>query len=190
MKTERKILIAFILNLFFSIFEIAGGLLTGSTAIISDAFHDFGDAFAIGISYVFEKISKKEKYKDFSDYGGIVTTVILIVGSAVVIINAVTKIFNPTEIIYDKMIGFAIVGVIVNFIAAYITHGGDSLNQRAVNLHMLEDVLGWIVVLIGAVVMNFTDITIIDPIMSIAVAVFILINAIKNLKGGCHHRHH
>ncbi len=70
----------------------------------------------------------------------------------------------------------------VNFLAAYFTKDGDSLNQKAVNLHMLEDVLGWLVVLVGAIIMRFTDIRIIDPIMSMGVAVFIFINAVKNLK--------
>ena len=79
------------------------------------------------------------------------------------------------------MIIFAVVGVIVNALATFFTHKGDSVNQKAVSLHMLEDVLGWIVVLIGAVVMKFTDISMIDPIMSILVALFILFMAIKNL---------
>ena len=76
----------------------------------------------------------------------------------------------------------SVIGVILNFLAAYITRKGDSINQKAVNLHMLEDVLGWIVVLIGAIVMKFTDIRILDSIMCIGVALFILINSIKNLK--------
>ena len=80
------------------------------------------------------------------------------------------------------MIVFAIVGVILNFIAAYVTREGESINQKSVNLHMLEDTLGWVVVLIGAIIMNFTNIKIIDPIMSIGVAIFILIHSIKNFK--------
>jgi cobalt-zinc-cadmium efflux system protein len=99
-----------------------------------------------------------------------------------VIYNAVKRIINPVEINYNGMILFAVVGVIVNFIAAYFTKDGDSLNQKAVNLHMLEDVLGWVVVLVGAIIMRFTDIRIIDPIMSMGVAIFIFINAVKNLK--------
>ena len=112
----------------------------------------------------------------------LITTLILLVGSVVVIINAFNKIMNPTEINYKGMIIFAIFGLVINFIAAFVTHGGGSLNQKAVNLHMLEDVLGWAVVLIGAIIMNFTDIKIIDPLMSIGVSVFIFINAFKNLK--------
>ena len=80
------------------------------------------------------------------------------------------------------MIIFGIFGVIVNFLAVYLTREGHSINQKAVNLHMLEDVLGWGVVLIGAVIMKFTDIRIIDSILSILVALFILKNAYKTFK--------
>lgn len=189
MKTEKNILIAFILNLSFAVFEFFGGIFTGSVAIVSDAIHDVGDATSIGISYFLEKKSKRkpdEKYTygylRYSVIGSVITTLILLVGSVVVIINAINKIMNPTEINYKGMIIFAVFGLVINFVAAFVTHGGGSLNQKAVNLHMLEDVLGWAVVLIGAVIMNFTDIKIIDPLMSIGVSVFIFINAFKNLK--------
>ena len=189
MKTEKNILIAFILNLAFSIFEFVGGIFTGSVAILSDAVHDIGDATSIGVSFILEKKSKKhpdEKYTygyiRYSVLGSVITTFILLFGSASVIYNAVLRIITPTEINYNGMILFAVIGVTVNLIAAFVTREGDSLNQKAVNLHMLEDVLGWIVVLIGAIVIKFTEFYIIDPIMSIGVAVFIFVNAIKNLK--------
>ena len=189
MKSDKKILLAFILNLTFSIFEFIGGIFTNSVAILSDSLHDIGDAVSIGISYFLEKKSHKKPdqnytygYIGYSVIGGIITTLILLIGSLLVIYNAVLRIINPTVINYNGMIVFAIVGVIVNFAAAFITREGKSINQKAVNLHMLEDVLGWIVVLIGAVIMRFTDLSIIDPIMSICVALFILYNAAKNLK--------
>lgn len=188
MKTEKNILIAFILNLAFSIFEFVGGIFTGSVAIISDAVHDIGDATSIGAAFFLEKKSKKQPdekytygYARYSIIGSVITTLILLLGSVMVIYNAVLRIINPTDINYDGMIIFAVIGVIVNLCAAFLTREGDSLNQKAVNLHMLEDVLGWVVVLFGAIVMRFTDISIIDPLMSIGVAVFILINAIRNL---------
>ncbi len=189
MKTEKNILIAFLLNLLFSVFEFAGGIFTGSVAIVSDAVHDIGDAASIGISYFLEKKSKKQPdetytygYGRLSVIGSVITTLILLVGSCFVVYNAVCRIIKPTEINYNGMILFAVVGVAVNFCAAFFTREGDSLNQKAVNLHMLEDVLGWAVVLVGAVVMRFTDLAIIDPILSIGVAVFIFVNAVKNLK--------
>lgn len=189
MKTDKNILIAFILNLSFSIFELIGGTFTNSVAIISDAIHDIGDALSIGISYFLEKKSKRapdEKYTfgyiRYSVIGSAITTVILLFSSIVVIYNSILRFFNPVKINYDGMILFAVFGVIVNFLAAFFTRKGHSLNQKSVNLHMLEDVLGWIVVLIGAVVMKFTDISLIDSILSISVALFILVNALKNFK--------
>lgn len=189
MKTEKNILIAFILNISFSIFEIVGGLFTGSIAILSDSLHDFGDALSIGISYFLEKKSKRKSddkhtygYIRYSVLGGIITSVILLVGSIFVIYEGIKRLIYPTNINYNGMIVFAIVGVIVNLIASFVTRDGDSINQKAVNLHMLEDVLGWIVVLIGSILMKFTDIKYIDSVLSICVASFILIFTFKNLK--------
>ena len=189
MKTEKNILIAFLLNLLFSIIEFIGGAITNSVAIMSDAIHDMGDAMSIGLSYFFERKSTKKPdnkytygYIRYSVLGSIITSFVLLAGSVLIIYNAILRLFNPAEINYDGMIILAVLGVSINFVAVYFTRVGDSLNQKSVNLHMLEDVLGWIVVLIGAVIMRFTDISIIDPILSIGVALFILVNAIKTLK--------
>ena len=188
-KTDKNILIAFLLNLSFSIFELFGGIFTNSVAILSDSVHDLGDAISIGISYFLERKSKKKAdnkytygYVRYSVLGGVITTTILLVGSILVIIHAVERIINPVDVNYSGMLIFAVIGVILNFLAALVTREGDSINQRSVNLHMLEDVLGWIVVLIGAIIMRFTDIKIIDPIMSICVSTFILFHSLKNLK--------
>lgn len=184
---EKNILIAFILNAIFSIFEFIGGIITGSIAITSDAIHDLGDALSIGIAYGLEHKSKKGPdikhtygYARYSLVGSIITTTILLVGSAFVIYQATQRLITPAEINYDGMIIFAIIGLVINSIASYVTRDGNSLNQKSVNLHMLEDVLGWAVVLIGSIVMRFTKLAVIDPILSLSIALFILIEAIKN----------
>ena len=189
MKSENNIFVAFALNLLFSVFEFFGGLFTGSVAIISDATHDLGDAASIGVSYFLEKKSRRRPdevytygYARYSVIGGAITTLILLLGSVLVAYNAVGRLLHPTAIDYDGMILFAVVGVCVNTCAMLFTRGGRSLNQRAVNLHMLEDVLGWGVVLVGAVVMRFTDWAFIDPLMSIGVAMWIFLHAAKGLK--------
>ena len=189
MRSEKNILWAFILNIAFSLFEFLGGIFTGSVSILSDAIHDIGDAVSIGVSYLLERKSKKSPdksytygYLRYSVIGSVITMLIIIVGSVVVFYNAIIRLIRPTEIYYGGMIFFAIIGVCVNFLATVITRKGHSLNQKAVNLHMLEDTLGWGAVLVGAFIMYFTDIQIIDPIMSIGLSAFIFINAIKNLK--------
>ena len=74
--------------------------------------------------------------------GSIIITLFLLVSSVIVISNAIIRILNPSEINYDGMIVLAVIGVVVNTVAAYFTHDDSSLNQKAVNLHMIEDVLG------------------------------------------------
>lgn len=189
MKTDKNMLIAFLLNLSFSIFEFFGGIFTGSVAISSDALHDLGDALSIGLSYILEKISKKKAdkkytygYIKYSIIGSIITTTILLVGGVLVIYNSVIRIFNPMPINYNGMLIFALIGIIINIVASYYTKDGDSLNQKSVNLHMLEDVLGWIVVLVASIIMKYTNINIIDPILSIIVSLYIVYNAQKNMK--------
>ncbi len=189
MNTKRNILIAFLLNLIFSVFEFFGGIISGSSAILSDAVHDLGDALSIGVSFFLERKSKREAdekytfgYTRYSILGSIITTLVLLIGSCLVVYGAVRRLIDPSDINYNEMILFAVIGVVVNLSAALITRKGESLNQRAVNLHMLEDVLGWFVVLAAAIIMRFTDITYLDPLTSIAISLFIIYHALLNLK--------
>ncbi len=189
MKSEKKILIAFLLNLAFSVFEFFGGIFTNSVAILSDSIHDMGDAISIGLAFALEKKSRRHPdktytygYLRYSVIGSIITTVVLLVGSTLVVVNAVERILHPQLIHYDGMIVFAVIGLAVNFAAACFTRDGHSINQKSVNLHMLEDVLGWAVVLIGAVVMRLTGLALLDPILSICVAAYIFIHAFSHLK--------
>lgn len=188
MKSERNILIAFLLNLFFSIFEIIGGIFTNSISILSDAVHDLFDSFSIFVSFFLEKKSKKKRdeiytygYKRYSVLGAFITTIILFVSSLLIIYHSVLRIFNPVEINYNGMFIIAIFGVIINFLAAYFTKDGESLNQKAVNLHMLEDVLGWVIVLIGSLVIKFTKILWIDSILSIIISTIIVLRTLNHL---------
>ncbi len=188
-KSEKRMLWAFFLNFVFSVVELFGGILTGSVAIASDAVHDMGDAVGIGVSLFLEKTSHRHPnerytygYARYSVLGSLISTLILLCGAGAVASSAVQRIASPTPIHYDGMIVFAVVGLLVNGAAAFFMREGDSLNRKAINLHMLEDVLGWAVVLIGAVVMRFTEWTLLDPLLSLGVAVFILVHAIGHLR--------
>ncbi len=189
MKSEKRMLLAFVLNAGFSVLELAGGILTGSIAIASDAVHDMGDAAGIGFSLLLEKRSQRPPderytygYGRYSVLGSLITVCILLCGSLAVAYNAVQRIFHPVAVHYDGMILFAVVGLCVNGAAAFFTREGDSLNRKAINLHMLEDVLGWAVVLVGALVMRFTGLLLIDPLLSLGVSAFIFIHAVQHLK--------
>ncbi len=186
---KSRIGLAFFLNLSFSVVEMVGGMLTNSVAILSDAVHDIGDSVSLASAWYFQRLSKRGRsprytygYKRFSLLGAIINSVVLIVGSVYIIAEAIPRFLVPEETSARGMFLLAILGIVVNGIAALGTRRGASVNERVVSLHLLEDVLGWAAVLIGSVVMHFTGWTIIDPILSLAVACFVMINVYRNVR--------
>ena len=187
-KDEKNIKLAFFINLLFSIGEFIGGFLINSVAIMSDAVHDLGDATALGLSWFLQKFSKKKGdqkfsfgYKRFSLLGALINALILIAGSVYIFFQAIPLLFNPEHSNAQGMVWFAIAGVLLNGFAAYRLHKGKSVNEGVLTWHLLEDVLGWVAVLIVGIVLLFKDIHILDPILSIAIALFILFNVFRNL---------
>lgn len=184
-----NILIAFLLNLVFSIVELVGGLLTGSVAILSDALHDFGDAIALGMAWYLQRLSSKGSdqhfsygYKRFSLLSALAISLLLLIGSIAVIYSAVGKLFNPGAPDAVGMMWLALLGLAVNGFAAWRMSGAHSLSEKAIRLHLLEDVLGWLAVLVVSVVMMFVDLPILDPLLSIGIAGWILYNVYFNLR--------
>lgn len=185
----KNIKTAFFLNLFFTIIEIIGGILTNSIAILSDAVHDLGDSFTLGLSWYFQKLSKKPRsnvftygYKRFSLLGALINSVILLVGSVIILIHAIPRLFNPQQPDVKGMLLLAVIGVIINGLAVLRLRKGSSINERVVSLHLMEDVLGWVGVLVGAAFMCFFDAPIIDPILSIGITLYIFFNVFRNMR--------
>ena len=187
--SRENIKLVFILNLVFSVIEIIGSILTNSVSILSDAIHDFGDSFSVGLSYLLEKHSHKKSdnkytygYMRYSLLGAIITCIILIIGSFIVLYRAIPRIFNPSKVNSDIMIILSIFGIIINGYAVYRTCNTNNKNEKSINLHMLEDVLGWISVLLGSIIIKITSFYIIDPILSIIIAIYILYHAYCHIK--------
>ncbi|MDG0816352.1 cation diffusion facilitator family transporter [Bdellovibrio svalbardensis] len=180
---------AFVLNLSFAIIELVGGIMTNSVAILSDALHDFGDALAMVIAITMEKLSHRSSdqhfsygYRRFSTLGAIITGVILILGSVFILIEAAPRLIHPQQPQADGMLALAFLGVAVNGYAAFRVSKGTSLNERMLMWHMIEDVAGWVLVLIGAIVMKFFDVPQVDAGLAIALSLWILYNVFRNLK--------
>ena len=187
--SEGNVKVAFFLNLSFTIIEIIGGLYTNSLAILSDALHDLGDSLSLGLSWYFQKLSKKGRtktfsygYKRFSLLGAIINSIVLVVGSIFILTKAIPELFNPEETNVQGMLYLSILGIVVNGAAVLKLRKGESLNEKVVSLHLLEDVLGWVAVLIGSIIMMFTDAPFIDPLLSVLISLFVLYNVYKNLK--------
>lgn len=189
----KNIKVAFFLNVTFTIVEIIGGFFTNSIAILSDAVHDLGDSLSLGMAWYFQKKAKKGSdklfsygYKRFSLLGAIINSIVLIVGSIFILTEAIPRLFHPEQAEVKGMFLLAILGLIVNGAAVLRLKKGHSINEKVVSLHLLEDVLGWAAILVGSIVMFFFDLPIIDPIMSVFIAIFVLNNVYKNIKQTLH----
>ena len=186
---EGRISVAFFLNLAFTLIEIVGGLWTNSMAVLSDALHDLGDSIALGLAWRFARISKRKGdetftfgYRRFSLLGALVMSIVLFAGGLVVLFEAIPRILKPEATNVQGMFALAIVGILVNGIAALRMHGGRSVGERIVTWHFVEDVLGWVAVLVASIVMWFRDLPILDPILSVAITLYVLWNVGRRLK--------
>lgn len=185
MKTKHAVWIAFFLNLSYAIVEFIAGGIFGSSAVLADSVHDLGDAIAIGISAFLESISNREEdsrytlgYKRFSLLGAMVTAVILMTGSVLVILENITKIFHPQPVNDEGILWLGIIAVSINVLASLVIRKGQTKNESILSLHFLEDTLGWVAVILMAIVLRFTDWYILDPLLSLAISIFILSKAI------------
>lgn len=182
---------AFLINLAFTGVEVAGGWWTGSIAVLTDALHDAGDCLVLGTAWYLQRVALKGRdaqysygYGRFSMLGGWLTSLVLIAGAVGMLVVSVPKVLHPEAPHTTGMIGIALFGLAMNGLAAWRLHAGSTLNERGAYLHLLEDVLGWAAVLVGAVLIHFTGWVVLDPLLSVGISGYILFNAIGTLRRG------
>ncbi len=187
-KSIKNLKVAFLLNLSFVVVEIVGGLLTNSVAILSDAIHDLGDSISLGLAWYLEKVSKKKGdsrftygYKRLSIIGALFNSLVLLIGTIIIIYRAIPRIIHPEAVVPAGMIILAVVGIVINGLAVIRVRKGKKLSEKVVSLHLLEDLLGWVAVLIVSIVLTFIDIPILDPILSLIISTYMLKNVISGL---------
>ena len=185
MNSKRAVWLAFFLNLSFAIIEFIFGGLFGSSAILADAVHDLGDALAIGISAFLESISNREEdsrytlgYKRFSLLGAILTAVILITGSTLVILENISKFIESQAVDHEGMLWLGVIAIAINLTASLIVRKGQTKNESILSLHFLEDTLGWLAVIVVAIILRYTDWYFLDPLLSLLISAFILSKAL------------
>lgn len=191
---KKNLKIAFFINVGFTALEIAGGFFINSIAIISDALHDLGDSLSLGFAWAMEnKAENKGATKEFSFgyarfrlLGALINSVVLIAGSGFIIYEAINRLSDPEPVKSLYMLGLAIVGVLANGYAAWRVHGGKSLNEKVVSWHLLEDVLGWVAVLIVAIVLQFKEWYFLDPVLSMGISAYILWGVLRRLQDTLH----
>lgn len=187
MKSDKHILIAFLANLVLAIVGVISGLFTGSFAIISNSLHSLGDGITVGISFFLERKSKNGPdkrhtfgYARYSLLGSLITNMFLLVGAATIIMESFHGLHEPEHIEIGGMMGLALLGAIANFIAAFVTRHGHTHNERAVSLHAVQDVLSWLAIIVGAIIMKYTGFMQIDAVLSICIAVYILYRVLRD----------
>lgn len=180
---------AFLLNLAFTVIEIIGGIYTNSIAILSDAIHDLGDSMSLASAWYFQRLSQRGRtpvdtygYRRYALLGALITGLVLVVGLCFVLWIAFARLANPEPVNATGMIVLAVIGVLFNGAAVLRVKGGSSLTEKVVTWHLIEDVLGWVAVLTGALVMAIWDLPIIDPLLSIGISVFIIWNVVRSLR--------
>ena len=185
---EDNLVMAFIINSVFVIIEIAGGILTNSSAILSDAVHDFGDSLSIGLAIILQKKSNKKSDTNFSyGYGGLklvaslFSSTVILLGSLYILIESILKLNNPSEVKPAGMLGLACLGLLFNGYAMVKSSKGKSLISQVTSLHFLEDTLGWLAVLVGSLFILLFNWTWLDPVMAIMIAIYSLYNASRLL---------
>ena len=185
MSSKFAVWLAFVLNFSFAIIEFIFGGIFGSSAILADAVHDLGDALAIGISAFLESISNREEdshytlgYKRFSLLGAILTAVILITGSSLVILENISKLIEPQPVDHEGMLWLGVIAIAINLTASLIVRKGQTKNESILSLHFLEDTLGWLAVIVVAIILRYTDWYFLDPLLSLLISAFILSKAL------------
>lgn len=187
---EKNIKTAIVLNVAFTIIEVVGGLWINSLAILSDALHDFGDSIALVVSLLAERKAERpadEKrtygYQRLSLLAALFSGIVLMAGSLFILSEAIPRLFKQEHTNAQGMIALAIVGIVVNGLSMWKLKKGQSQNEKVLSWHFLEDVLGWLVILLGGIIIYLWNNPIIDPIMTLGFTAFVLWGVARNLKG-------
>lgn len=187
--TNKKIVGVFFLNVIIAIVELIAGVVSGSTTLISNFLHDFGDSVVMLLTYFFEKKSLKQRddiytygYRRFSVLGAFINLFVLFVGSILIINFAVHTLFIE-KIINEKIVIFiSIVGLIVNLIAYIMFKNKKGITEEKIALNFKIDIISLLIILIANIVIWITKIYMIDSLLSIVFGIWILKEVFTNFK--------
>ena len=192
---ERRIAAAVVIIFIFTLVEAAGGILSGSLALLADAGHMVSDAAALGMSWMALRVGRRPAdamrsygYKRLEVLVAFVNGCTLIVIAVWVAFEAFRRLHAPVAVLGGPMLGVAIAGLLAHVVAFLILSGGsrDSLNTRSAWLHVLGDLLGFAIAIIGAIVVLATGWSPIDPLLSILIGLVILKSAGEIVRSSAH----
>lgn len=187
-KSAKNISFAFFLNIIFMVIVTIGAIFTNSMAILADLLHGLSDTFALGFSWFFQRFSEKKEdekftygYRRFSLLGAIITSTIIILGSIYVFFESIDRLFAPVTPHAEGMILVAIFAIILKTASVLKLRSSKTLNEQAVSIHLIGDLLGWIVLLGVGITLLFYNIPDLDVFLSIAITIWMVYNLAKTL---------
>jgi cobalt-zinc-cadmium efflux system protein len=192
---ERRVLWAMLLIGGFTLAEVAGGILSGSLALLADAGHMLTDTASLALAWAAFRVARRPHdamrtygYHRFQVLAAFVNGVTLMAIVGWIGIEAIRRLFSPVEVLGGMMLAVAALGLVVNLVAFAILHGAErqNLNVRGAALHVLGDLLGSLAAIVAALVILWTGWTPIDPLLSLLVAALILRSAWFLVRKSCH----
>ncbi len=181
-KNGKKITGAIILNLFITVVQIIGGIVSGSLALISDALHNFTDATALLLSAFAHRISLKPNtqrytfgYKRAEILAATFNAVVLVAISIFLVNEAIVRLTTPEVPSGILMIAVGIFGLFANLGGVWLLHGSirNNLNFRSAYLHLLSDTISSVVIVIGGIFIYYWKVSWIDPVLTIGIAAYV-----------------
>ncbi len=194
-KNLRRVMVALVLTGVFMIVEVVGGIISGSLALLADAGHMLTDTMALALAAMAFRVSKRPPdgnltfgYQRFQILAAFVNGLSLLAVVGWILFEAINRFISPNEILGETMLVVAAAGLVVNLISFAVLHSGDqeNLNIRGAALHVAGDLLGSVAAIVAALVIIYTGWTLIDPILSVAVAALILKSAWSLVKRSAH----
>jgi len=190
-KTIPKLWFTLFLNLGITIAQLIGGVLSNSMALISDAVHNLSDTGSLGVSLVARKVANKKANKEMTFgyrradiIGAFINLIILVAVSLFLIKEGIERFISPEEIDGTIMFWVALAGLVGNVLSVIILHSDskESLNIKSATIHLFWDAMASLAVIIGGVLILLYDLFIIDPILTIAIALYIMYTSYGLLK--------
>jgi cobalt-zinc-cadmium efflux system protein len=194
-KNLKRVMVALVLTGAFMVVEVVGGIISGSLALLADAGHMLTDTMALALAAMAFHVSKRPPdgnltygYQRFQILAAFVNGLSLLAIVGWILFEAINRFISPNEILGETMLVVAAAGLLVNLISFAVLHSGDqeNLNIRGASLHVAGDLLGSVAAIVAALVIIYTGWTLIDPILSVAVAALILKSAWSLVKRSAH----
>ena len=184
--TTGNIGITILLNLAITGAQVAGGLIAGSMALLSDALHNFSDVLALMVSWVARWLARKKStyqrtfgYRRAEIFAGFINSATLIVISVFLIYGAVQRFLHPVAVDGQIVIWLAALSIVLNGTSVLLIRreARDSMNMRSALLHLFTDMLTSVAVLAGGLAIRYLGWTWVDPLITVAIALYLIIAA-------------